>query len=160
MQDEFWISSDGKILSQTEKDPTTVELILQFEFEKKADAPKIEPLLPNLQFSERSRLARIGIELFLTSRPEIQNNSILARAEAFVIDREFPSFEFLPNLLQPGTEVGRLFHFPETSKLSSTEIWQAIQKNELKLPETLSVDRFGQIHFTPHRRIYQLPPSL
>lgn len=160
MQDEFWISIDGTILSQRKTDPATVELTVQFPLRNEREQTELRDLLPKLQFSERSRLARIGIELFLTGGIHIEKNTIVAIAKAFVIDQEFPSFDCLPRLLHPGIEVGRLFHFPERAKLNSEEIWEAIRDNRLKLPNTLSIDRFGQVHFTPHRRIYKLPATV
>src|SRR5690625_566641 len=160
MQDEFWISVDGTVLSQHETATATVELIIQFPFRNDREKSELPNLLPKLQFSERSRLARIGIELFLTGEIQIEKETIVAKAKAFVIDKEFPSFHYLPQLLRQGIEVGRLFHFPEKAKLNSEEIWEAIRDNRLKLPNTLSIDRFGQVHFTPHRRVYKLPPTV
>ncbi len=51
----------------------------------------------------------------------------------------------------PGTPVGRLFLAPAAAKLSTEEIWTAIKANDLKLPNTISIDRDGRVFLTPHQ---------
>ena len=58
---------------------------------------------------------------------------------------------------RPGT---RLFHAPAAVKLSTEEIWAAVKGNELKLPETISIDRLGHVYLTPHQVSYTLNPKL
>ncbi len=38
---------------------------------------------------------------------------------------------------------GRLFYAPDAAKLSTAMIWEAVKDNRLKLPNTISIDRFG-----------------
>lgn len=158
--DTFWISQDGVILSQREKDAHTLELEIAFETRDNDELAFLRNHLHQLQFSERSRLARTGIELSTTGKIEVEDQRLVATAEAFVIDESFPTFPCFRNLLKPGIAVGRLFYSPEAAMLTSTEIWEAIRNNQIKLPNTISIDRFGKVYFTPHRRVYTLPTDV
>ena len=62
--------------------------------------------------------------------------------------------------MRSGIQVGRLFHAPASSKLSSDEIWTAIKENRLKLPNTISIDSQGSVFLTPHQVSYTLNPRL
>lgn len=42
----------------------------------------------------------------------------------------------------------------------SGSIWEAIKANQLKLPETISIDSSGRVFFTPHAVSYTLNPRL
>ncbi len=158
--DTFWISRDGKVVSQREKSANVVELTISFETRNREELEFVRSHLDRLQFTERSRLARTGIEVFAVGKVEVQNLSLVATAEAFVIDRKFPTFRCFKKLLKPGIAVGRLFFSPEAARLTSTEIWEAITTNQIKLPNTISIDRFGNVYFTPHRRVYSLPEDV
>jgi len=153
----FWISQDGVIVAQRDKSATILELTVAFQSRDREELEFLRTRLEELNFSERSRLARSGVELFKTGRVRIKKDQLIATAEAFVIDKSFPSYRCFRKLLRPGIAVGRLFYAPEAAKLNSSEIWDAIRSNQIKLPNTLSIDRFGKVHFTPHRRVYTLP---
>jgi predicted Rossmann-fold nucleotide-binding protein len=158
--ESFWISQDGVILAQRDKSGDVLELTISFETRNREELEFLRPRLNQLNFSERSRLARTGIELFTVGKIRIKKDKLIATAEAFVIDKSFPSHRCFRKLLKSGIAVGRLFFAPETAKLKSTEIWEAINRNLIKLPNTISIDRFGKVHFTPHRRVYTLPDEL
>ncbi len=49
---------------------------------------------------------------------------------------------------------------PESQKLSSDEIWKALESNLIKLPDTTSIDRFGRVFLTPHKVRYTLPKTV
>lgn len=160
MLDQFWISRDGTIVSQSEKSAHVVDLTVAFSIDERTELPFLSKNLSKLQFTERSRLARVGLEVSMTSQPVIRGNTIHVRCEAFAIDPSFPTFRYFRNLLREGTAVGRLFYAPESEKLTSNEIWDAVKDNRIKLPNTVSIDRFGKVYFTPHRVRYLLPPNL
>lgn len=155
--DSFWISQDGVILAQRDKNANVIEITIGFEIRRRDDLQFLRKRLDQLQFSERSRLARTGIEVFTVGPIRIRKNTLIATAEAFVIDQSFPTHTCFRTLLKPGIAVGRLFFAPESAKMTSTEIWDAIGANQIKLPNTISIDRFGKVYFTPHRRVYTLP---
>jgi predicted Rossmann-fold nucleotide-binding protein len=77
-----------------------------------------------------------------------------------MFDQSFPNAPFFKKLMQPGVPVGRLFHAPDSAKLSTAEIWAAVKDNRLKLPSTISIDRFGRVFLTPHQVRYMLSPRL
>jgi hypothetical protein len=155
----FWTSQDGQILSlKIKKD--VVALTLAFWPRHPQEFEFLKAHLAELRFTERSSLARIGIEMILRGTPELDGNRVTLRAEAFLYDGSFPNAAYWQKLLRPGTPVGRLFYAPAAAKLSSTEIWAAIQANALKLPETISIDSSGRVFFTPHAVSYTLNPRL
>ncbi len=159
-QEHFWISRDGVIVSQKRKDRKTLELVVSFSVANRQERLFLNERLPSLRFSERSRLARVGTEVVLLSQPEIHGKSIYATCEAFVIDPRFPTNDCFMRLLNPGVRVGRLFYAPEGDKLTSNEIWDAVNRNRIKLPNTVSIDRFGKVYFTPHRATYSIPSRI
>ncbi|MDP2136758.1 MAG: LOG family protein, partial [Candidatus Didemnitutus sp.] len=116
--------------------------------------------LGELRFSERSSLARIGIEMIAQGAPIVEGNRLLLVAESSLFDPSFPNAAYWKKLLRPGVPAGRLFYAPAAAKLSSTEIWQAVQENLLKLPNTTSIDSQGRVFFTPHPVCYTLNPRL
>jgi predicted Rossmann-fold nucleotide-binding protein len=158
--DPFWTSQDGQILTIKNKDARTVTLTLAFWPRTPEEMEFCTSRLSQLNFTERSTLARIGIEMITLGQPEIDAGRIVIKAEAFLYDDSFPNASYWKKLLRPGTPVGRLFYAPEKAKLSTAEIWEVIQTNRLKLPNTISIDRLGRVFLTPHHVSYTLNPRL
>ena len=158
--DQFWSSPDGQILSIRNQDARTVALTLAFWPRNPAEFEMLKGVLPDLKFSERSSLARIGIEMRLHGPPTVDGHRLVLEADAFIYDQSFPNAAYWKKLLHPGTPVGRLFYAPAAAKLSTDEIWDAIKDNELKLPESISIDRAGRVFLTPHQVSYTLNPKL
>jgi len=158
--DQFWTSLDGQILSIRNKDDRTVALTLAFWPRHPGEFDFPPGRLAELKFSERSSLARIGIEMRLHGHPAVDGNRLTLQADAFIYDRSFPNAPYWRKLLHPGTPVGRLFHAPAAAKLSTAEIWDEIKANHLKLPESISIDRDGRVFLTPHQVSYTLNPKL
>src|SRR5664279_536776 len=61
--DQFWTSLDGQILTVKNKDERTVALTLAFWPRNPAELDFLKSRLAELHFTERSSLARIGIEM-------------------------------------------------------------------------------------------------
>ncbi len=159
--DQFWTSQDGQILTiRPTKGEKTVALTLAFWPRNPAEFSFLKTHLPELRFTERSSLARIGIEMILQGPPTVDGNRLVLEVEAFIYDSSFPNASYWKKLLRPGTPAGRLFFAPAGAKLSSTEIWAAVQDNLLKLPNTISIDSQGRVFFTPHPVSYSLNPRL
>ncbi len=158
--DPFWTSTDGQILSVKNQDAATLSLVLAFWPRHPAELEFIQAHRAGIQFSERSTLARLGIEMIAADPPTLDHNRVLLDATAFLFDPSFPSAPFWKKLLRPGTAVGRLFFAPESAKLATSEIWDAVKANRLKLPNTISIDRLGRVFLTPHRVRYTLSPDL
>ena len=159
--DTFWISGDGLITSvRPREDSSVLDLTVAFQLRGNDEIAFVAERVGRIQFSERSSLARIGLEICAIHAPRLNKDRLVLNAEAFVYDPAFPCAPYFTELLKPGTPVGRLFYAPESHKLTSDEIWQALQDNRIKLPNTTSIDRFGRVFLTPHKVRYTLPNSV
>lgn len=125
-----------------------------------AELEALRPLLPRLRFSLRSSLARIGLEVTLTGPLRAEGGRLELDAEAFLYDPSFPHAAFWKKLLRVGAPAGRLYHAPAEAKLTTAEIWNALKANQLKLPNTISIDSEGRVYLTPHQVAYTLSPKL
>src|SRR5258708_21020563 len=156
----FWISQDGQILTVQAKNTTTQFINLSFRPRHEAELEVLRFHLKHINFTERSSLARIGIEMVTKGKPCIDGPRILLEAEAFLYDKSFPNAEYWKKLLRPGIPVGRLFYAPDSAKLSTAEICEAVQENNLNLPNKISIDRLARFFLTPNRFRYTLNPRL
>jgi predicted Rossmann-fold nucleotide-binding protein len=158
--DQFWTSQDGQILTVKNKDESSVSLTLAFWPRNAVELEFTKARLPELKFSERSALARIGIEILVHGPVRLEGNRLELDVEAFIYDPSFPNASYWKKLLRSGSPVGRLFYAPAAAKLSTEEIWTAVKSNLLKLPNTISIDRAGRVYLTPHQVSYTLNPKL
>jgi predicted Rossmann-fold nucleotide-binding protein len=159
-ENQFWHSTDGQILTVKNKGGEHAALTLAFWPRHPAEMEFLKAHLADLHFTERSSLARIGIEMHLEGKPTIDGNRLLLSADAFIFDANFPNAPYWYKLLRPGMPVGRLFYAPAAAKLSTGEIWSAIKANDLKLPNTISIDSRGRVFLTPHQVSYTLSTKL
>ncbi len=158
--DQFWTSQDGQILTVKNKDERTVTLTLAFWPRNPAEFESLKAQLPALKFTERSSMARIGIEMLVHGGVRVEGNRFELEADAFIYDTSFPNAPYWKKLLRVGSPVGRLFYAPAAAKLTTAEIWTAITENRIKLPNTISIDRLGRVFLTPHQVSYTLNPKL
>ena len=156
----FWTSPDGQILTVKNKDERSVRLTLAFWPRQPAELEALRPLLPRLRFSLRSSLARIGLEVTLTGPIRVEGGRLELDAEAFLYDPSFPHAAYWKKLLRVGAPAGRLYHAPAEAKLTTAEIWDALKANQIKLPNTISIDSQGRVYLTPHQVAYTLNPKL
>ncbi len=160
-ENQFWHSTDGQILTvKPRQGDGIVQLTLAFWPRNPAEMDFLKAHLASLQFTERSSLARIGIEMIAQGAPVVDGNRLLLEAESSLYDSSFPNAAYWRKLLRPGVPVGRLFYAPPAAKLSSAEIWEAVRTNQIKLPHTTSIDSQGRVFFTPHAVSYTLNPRL
>jgi predicted Rossmann-fold nucleotide-binding protein len=159
-QEQFWTSQDGQILTVKNKDERTVTLTLAFWPRNPPEFDFMKAQLADLKFTERSSLARIGIEMQIIGGLEVDGNRLVLTVDAFAFDMSFPNSGYWKKLMRSGVPVGRLFLAPASAKLTSDEIWTAIKENKLKLPNTISIDRQGSVFLTPHQVSYTLSPRL
>ena len=158
--DQFWVSQDGQILTVKNKDEQTVTLTLAFWPRNPVEFDFLKSQLASLKFSERSSMARIGIEMLTHGSPHVEGNRLELEADAFIFDPSFPNAPYWKKLLRVGSPIGRLYYAPATAKLTTGEIWDAIKENRLKLPNTISIDRLGRVFLTPHGVSYTLNHKL
>jgi len=137
-----------------------VRLTLAFWPRHPAELEALRPLLPRLRFSLRSSLARIGLEVSLTGPLRIEGGRLELDAEAFLYDPSFPHAAYWKKLLRVGAPAGRLYHAPAEAKLTTAQIWDALKANQIKLPNTISIDSEGRVYLTPHQVAYTLSPKL
>jgi predicted Rossmann-fold nucleotide-binding protein len=158
--DQFWTSQDGQILSVRNKDERTVTLTLGFWPRHPGEFDFLKQIFAALQFSERSSMARIGIEMLTHGQPRVEGNRFELEADAFIFDSSFPNAPYWKKLMRVGAPVGRLFYAPTGAKLSTAEIWDALKENRIKLPNTISIDSLGRVFLTPHQLSYTLSQRL
>src|SRR3954465_12327943 len=84
--DEFWTSQDGQILTVKNKDERTVTLTLGFWPRHPAEFEFLKTHLAALKFTERSSLARIGIEMLIHGGLHVEGNRLELEADAFIYD--------------------------------------------------------------------------
>ncbi len=159
--DEFWTSQDGQVLAvRPQGDDQPLSLTLAFWPRHAAEWSFWQQHYESFRFTERSTLARIGIEMLTPAPPVMDGNRLVLEATAFVYDQSVPHADYWRKLFRLGTPVGRLYFAPASAKLNTDEIWQAIRSNTLKLPNTISIDREGRVFLTPHHVRYTLKADL
>ncbi|MFP4541529.1 MAG: LOG family protein [Opitutales bacterium] len=157
---EFWTSQDGKLLSVEPLDERRLRLTIGFRPRHPGEQAFLAEHAGSLAFTERSTLARIGIEMIAQGAPGFDGQHAVLEAEAFLFDESFPHAGYWRELMRVGTPVGRLYHAPESVRLSTAEILEAMRENRLKLPDTISIDRLGSVFLTPHHVRYTLSERL
>jgi predicted Rossmann-fold nucleotide-binding protein len=158
--DQFWTSQDGQILTVKNKDERAVTLTLGFWPRHPLEFEFMKAQVANLKFTERSSMARIGIEMLTHVQPHVEGNRVELEVEAFIYDASFPNASYWKKLMRVGSPVGRLYSAPAAAKLSTGEIWSALQENRIKLPNTISIDSLGRVFLTPHQLSYTLSQKL
>lgn len=160
-ENQFWHSTDGQILTvKTKNGADAVSLTLAFWPRNPSEMEFLKAHLADLRFTERSSLARIGIEMIAQGAPTVDGHRLVLDVVCSLYDQSFPNAPYWKKLLRPGVPAGRLFFAPVAAKLSTKEIWDAVQANQLKLPNTISIDSQGRVFFTPHAVSYALSPRL
>src|SRR5450631_1350588 len=117
--DQFWTSQDGQILTVKHKDEQIVALTLAFWPRNPAEFELMKSMKGELKFTERSSLARIGIEMQVQGGLEVDGNRLVLEVDAFAFDMSFPNSGYWKKLMRSGIQVGRLFHAPASAKLFS-----------------------------------------
>ncbi|HEY0946074.1 MAG TPA: DNA-binding protein, partial [Opitutaceae bacterium] len=96
--EQFWTSQDGQILAVRAKDEHGVALTLAFWPRHPAEFEFLKAHLAELKFTERSTLARIGIEMLTHGAPSVDGNRLVLEAEAFIFDPSFPNASYWKKL--------------------------------------------------------------
>src|SRR5215212_2546971 len=117
--DQFWTSQDGQILTVKNKDERTVTLTLAFWPRHPAEFEFLKANLAVLKLSERSSMARIGIEMLVDGQPHVEGNRVELEADAFLYDHSFPNATYWKKLMRVGAPIGRLYYAPTAAKLST-----------------------------------------
>ena len=112
----------------------------------------------HIVFSERSRIARLGVQI--SSEPpachQLQGDLLILTQTASAVIRGYPGLDQLRTFFDQGLPVGRLVFCDPTALLSSEEVIAAIDRAELKLPASTAVSSDGSIVIAPHRVVCKL----
>jgi predicted Rossmann-fold nucleotide-binding protein len=112
----------------------------------------------HLLFSERSRIARLGIQI--TSEPpsidNLDDDLLVLTQEARPMISGYPGLEELRAFFDIGLAVGRLVFCDPEALLSSEEVLAAIASSAIKLPASTAISSDGSIVIAPHKVIFEL----
>ncbi len=123
---------------------------------------KLKQSPQHLIFSERSRIARLGVQI-TSETPTAQylkKDVITLKLKAWQAIKGYPGLEKLKDFFTEGLPVGRLVFCDPDSLLSSDQVLEAIDKAELKLPASTTISSDGSIVIAPHKVIYTLRDDL
>jgi hypothetical protein len=116
----------------------------------------------HLLFSERSRIARLGIRI--THEPlsvdQLEGNRLVMVQTASAVIPGYPGLDRLETFFAQGLPVGRMVYCDPQSLLTSEEVVAAIERAELKLPASTAISSDGSIVIAPHRVVCELREGL
>ena len=107
----------------------------------------------HLLFSERSRIARLGVQIESASIREatVNGGRALLTLTASSVIPGYPGLAELKPFFSPGLPVGRLVYCDPDALLSSEEVLEAVERSLLKLPASTSISSDGSIVLAPHK---------
>lgn len=109
-------------------------------------------------FSERSRIARLGVQI--KGRPLtpecLDGRTAVLDLTATQVIAGYPGLDLLRDFFTAGLPVGRLVYCDPDALMSSDEVLAAIEDSALKLPASTSISSDGSIVIAPHRVICEL----
>lgn len=107
----------------------------------------------HLLFSERSRIARLGVQIESAPVGEavLEGGRALLTLTATSMIPGYPGLRELQPFFGPGLPVGRLVYCDPEALLSSEEVIEAVERSLLKLPVSTSISSDGSIVIAPHK---------
>ena len=150
-------SDDGVLLKIVEKAPNKIT----FQSAYGMSAHMIERLKTqpeHIVFSERSRIARLGIQITCENlgAEQLDDDLLIVTQTASSVIPGYPSLDILGRFFDPGLPVGRLVFCDPDALLSSEEVMAAIERAELKLPASTAISSDGSIVIAPHKMVCSL----
>ncbi len=116
----------------------------------------------HLLFSERSRIARLGVRI--TQEPlsidQLDGNRLVMVQTASAVIPGYPGLDRLEAFFVQGLPVGRMVYCDPQSLLTSEEVMAATERAELKLPASTAISSDGSIVIAPHRVVCELRDGL
>ena len=109
-------------------------------------------------FSERSRIARIGIQISCQDPRlgTIEDNRLRLSMVATRVIPGYPGLDIPKDFFDKGFPVGRLVYCDPEDLLSSDEVLAALKRGDLKLPDSTTISSDGTILIRPHSAICRL----
>jgi predicted Rossmann-fold nucleotide-binding protein len=113
-------------------------------------------------FSERSRIARLGIQIESVpiSEARLCNGQAVLTLEASSVIPGYPGLDELRDFFTPGLPVGRLVYCDPEALLTSEEVLDAVEHSVLKLPASAAISSDGSIVIAPHKIACRLKEPL
>lgn len=123
---------------------------------------QLETQPEHIVFSERSRIARLGIQIKCDppSADSIKGSKITLTLVASAVIAGYPGLEEMKDLFTLGLPVGRLVFCDPEALLSSDEVLEAIDRAELKLPASTTISSDGSIVIAPHKVVCRFKEPL
>ena len=115
-----------------------------------------------LIFSERSRIARLGIQISGESPKlgKLEHNTLALSMTASHVIPGYPGLEILQDFFSPGFPIGRLIFCEPEALLNSDEVLAALEQGSLKLPDSTTISNDGTILIKPHSSVCRLREPL
>lgn len=109
-------------------------------------------------FSERSRIARLGIQISCEDPRlgTLEDSKLYLAMTAMPVIPGYPGFDILKDFFDEGFPVGRLVYCDPLALLSSDGVLEALQRGDLKLPNSTTISSDGTILIRPHSAVCRL----
>ena len=116
----------------------------------------------HIVFSERSRIARLGIQIKCDppAASSLQGDMITLTLVASAVIQGYPGLDEFKDFFTLGLPVGRLVFCDPGALLSSDEVLEAIERAELKLPASTTISSDGSILIAPHKVVCRFKKPL
>ena len=150
-------SDDGVILKVVSQEPNCIRFQGAFGLSRNM-IQRLQSHPEQIVFSERSRIARLGIQI--TCEPihpdQLQGDLLIVNQEASAVIPGYPSLDMVRAFFDKGLPVGRMVFCDPDALLSSEEVMAAVERAELKLPASTAISSDGTIVITPHKVVFGL----
>ncbi|MBU1171259.1 MAG: LOG family protein [Proteobacteria bacterium] len=157
----FFHSDDGLITDIIDADEQKMTFTATFTIPKHL-VEQFRSHPEHLIFSERSRIARLGV--MISNEPleegHFNHDQVVVQMHASSVITGYPAFDQLRPFFARGLKIGRLAFCDPATLLSSQEVLEAVNKSEMKLPASTSISSSGDILIAPHHVIYTLDKPL
>lgn len=116
----------------------------------------------HMVFSERSRIARLGVQIKCEppTSDALTGDRVTLKLIASPVIPGYPGLNALREFITLGLPVGRLVFCDPEALLTSDEVLEAIERSQLKLPESTTISADGSIVIAPHKVICELKEPL
>ena len=145
-------SEDGVITRILDTNPQSIKFQTTFKVNEHLIA-ELKNRPEHIVFSERSRIARLGIQI--TCGPPdadgLRGDEVTLTQVASKVISGYPALSEFRDFFSLGLPVGRLVFCDPAALLSSDEVLAAIERSELKLPESTTISSDGSIVIAPHK---------
>jgi predicted Rossmann-fold nucleotide-binding protein len=150
-------SDDGHIMRVISQDDNSITFQTGFGLSQHM-IERLKARSEHIVFSERSRIARLGIQITCEapSIERLDGDLLILTQTASAVIPGYPGLDRLRSLFDNGLPVGRMVYCDPDALLSSEQVIAAIERSDLKLPASTAISSDGSIVIAPHRVICTL----